>query len=499
MKILFLSSEVVPFAKTGGLADVAAALPAALSKLGHDLTIILPAYRDVWRSAAQITDTGIGLEIPMGPKLIKARVLATKLPDSRVEVFLIDQPEFYDRDGLYGDQQGDYPDNCERFAFYQRAALEIVRQLHLKLDLIHCNDWQTALIPTYLRELEALRPNSPLQSTPSLLSIHNIAYQGSFDPRKLHSTGLEKSLFHPGRLEYLGRINFLKAGLIDADALSTVSPTYALEIQTKEYGRGLDAILRERSDFLAGIVNGIDTVAWNPKIDPYIPTQFDVSSWQPGKASCKSELQCLLGLPSRPDVPLLASVGRLDPQKGWDLFVEIGDELLHEDVQLVILGAGDLKLAEGLRALEHRHPDRVRVKIEFSNALAHQIEAGADFFLMPSRYEPCGLNQLYSLAYGTIPIVRATGGLADTVVDANPATLRAGTANGFAFREPSGEAFLKAIKRALAVWTDWETRAKLIRTGMMADWAWHRSARTYAELYGSIVHRRSRSGIPLSS
>jgi len=496
MKVLFLSSEVVPFSKTGGLADVCGALPRALRALGHDVAVLTPAYRQAKSAGPALAETGWTISVPIGGQAVEGRVLASNLPDTDVPVYLIDQPSYYDRDELYGRNGHDYPDNCARFLFFQRAALEAARLLDLQPDVIHCNDWQTGLVPVYLREVYRTQPGLSLRSAGTVMTIHNMAYQGAFPSEAMGLTGLDPSLFSVDRLEAYGHLNFLKAGLVDADLITTVSPTYAREIQTPDFGRGLDGLLRARSADLIGIVNGIDPKVWSPKHDPHLLANYDLESWQEGKRICKGQLQRRADLPERPEVPLLAAIGRLDPQKGWDLLVAIGHELLRRDLQLVVLGTGNERYEDDLDRLVDSHPGKIRAFFEFSNPLAHQIEAGADAFLMPSLYEPCGLNQLYSLAYGTVPIVRATGGLADTVVDANESHLANGTANGFSFLDPTPEALLATIDRAVTVWRDRATWDTLVRTGMSADWSWVRSAERYVAVYEDVRRRASHRSTP---
>lgn len=486
---MIVASEAVPFAKTGGLADVAGALPPALERLGHRVALIVPCYNQVWKIGLPLRATGLTLRVPIGAKIIEGHVQAARLPGSAIEAYLIDQPAYYDRDGLYQRDGNDYPDNSERFAFFCRAALEAIRLLGLRPDVIHCNDWQTGLIPVYLDEFYRARPAFARVAT--VLTIHNLAYQGTFGHWDLPLTGLDWRLFNWRQLEYHGRLNFLKAGLVFADLLNTVSPTYAREIQTPALGCGLDGLLRTRSSDLRGIVNGIDPKTWNPRTDPLILAQYDEETVAGGKAACKLQLQRRAGLPERLDVPLLAQIGRLVPQKGWDLLAAVADDLLRSDVQLVVLGTGHARYHELLDRLAHQYPDKVRVFLEFSDLLAHKIEAGADVFLMPSLYEPCGLSQLYSLAYGTVPIVHATGGLADTVVDATPEALADGTATGFGFREPTPAALRGAIDRMLDLWPDRAAWERLAQAGMRADWSWDRSARAYAELYRDAIRRRS--------
>ena len=491
MNVVLAASEAVPFAKTGGLADVAGALPRALQTLGVRCSLVMPGYARALTAARSLEDTGVRIAIPMLGRPIEGFVRKTKLPGSDVDVYLIDQPIFYGREGLYGARGTDYPDNCARFVYFSRAVVEVVRLLDLRPDVIHCNDWQTGLVPVYINEWYR-RQVPAFARIGTLMTIHNMAYQGSFWHLDMPLTGLDWSLFNPNRLEAWGRLNFLKAGLVDADLLNTVSPTYAREICTPEFGCGLDGVLRERAADLYGIVNGIDPNVWSPSRDPLIACNYDASSVDRKKSNCKSLLQRRAGLPERPDVPLLAQIGRLDPQKGWDLIAGVADDLLTRDVQLVVLGTGNVEYQDLIGHLAARYPEKVRAFFEFSDPLAHQIEAGADIFLMPSRYEPCGLNQLYSLAYGTVPVVRATGGLADTVVDANEKTLAEGTATGFAFTEASPHALRGAIDRALRLYADPPAWLALVRNGMTQDWSWDRSAGEYLRLYEEIRRRRDR-------
>jgi starch synthase len=490
--VVVVAAEAVPFAKTGGLADVVGALPAALRRLGHAACVILPGYRQAWRVSPPPADTRLAVQVPIAGRVIEGRIFEARLPGTEVPVYLVDRPEYFDRDDLYGRDGADFLDNCERFAFFDRAALEAIERLGLAPDIVHCNDWHTGLLPVYLAE--AYRRRAGYEAIGTLLTIHNLAYQGSFPRRDLPLTGLDARLFNYHQLEAYGRLNFLKAGIAYADRINTVSPSYAREIQTPEFGWGLDGLLRHRGAALSGIVNGIDPAAWDPRNDPHLARPYDAATVAAGKARCKADLQGRAGLPPRPDVPLFAQIGRLDSQKGWDLILAIADDLLHDDIQLVVLGVGHFSYQEQLADLARRHPGKLRAFLLYCDALAHQIEAGADLFLMPSLYEPCGLNQLYSQAYGTVPIVRATGGLADTVVDAAPGALADGTATGFVFREATPHALRGAIGRALALWPDRRSWLRLVQAGMRADWSWDRSAREYVRLYDAIRDRRAASG-----
>jgi starch synthase len=481
MHLAFIASEAVPFAKTGGLADVIGALPCALERLGHKVSVVLPFYREARNAGQPIQETGWTLRVPVGAQVVEGHVGRSGLPGSEVAVYLIDQPGYFDRDQLYQGPDGrDFPDSAERFASFARAALETVRRLEVRAEVLHCHDWQTGLVPVDLEEF--YRPH--LGPIGTLLTVHNLAYQGAFEASTLARAGINRR-----QIESHGRVNYLRAGLFAADMISTVSPTYAREIQTPEYGCGLDGLLRSRRDDLKGIVNGIDTALWSPSREPMLAARYDLTNYATGKAACKAALQRRLSLPERPDVPLFAQVGRLDPQKGWDLLLGVADDLLSGEVQLVVLGEGQPRYHERLDWLADRHPGKLRVVLDFSNVLAHQIEAGADVFLMPSLYEPCGLNQLYSQAHGTVPVVRATGGLADTVVDATPERLADGTATGIVFRDPTPQALRGAIARALSLWKDRAAWNRLVENGMRADWSWDRSAREYVTLYDQVRRR----------
>jgi starch synthase len=487
MNVVLVASEVVPFAKTGGLGDVSGALPSALERQGHDVCVIMPGYRRAWTAGAAIVSTGLTVKVPIGARVVEGHVHESVLPGSNVRVYLIEQSRYFDRDGIYGVDGRDYEDNCERFVFFNRAALEVIRVLRRKPDVVHCNDWQTGLIPVYLKTIYQHVPE--LAAAGTLLTIHNLAYLGLFWHWDMALTGLEWRLFNWRQLEFHGKLCFMKAGLVFADMLSAVSPTYAREIQTSRLGSGLEDLFRDRQADLRGIVNGIDAEVWSPATERMLAARYDAENVSAGKAKCKAWLQRHAGLAVRPEIPLFAQIGRLDPQKGWDLLAEVADLLLERDVQLVVLGEGHPRYHALLRELEKRHAGKVWVYLGFAEELAHQIEAGADVFLMPSLFEPCGLNQLYSLAHGTVPLVRATGGLADTVVDATAENIARGTANGFVFTEATSQALWATIERLLAFWPDRAAWLRLQKTAMMSDWSWERSAREYAELYAEIQQR----------
>jgi starch synthase len=499
LNIVFATSEVTPFAKTGGLADVCGSLPIDLAQAGHNVAVIAPAYKQVKESGQPIEPLGVKFDIPIGNKIVRGRLLRSVLPGSDVPIFFVEQDEYFDRPELYRLKGEDYKDNCERYVFFCRAALESIRLLHLQVDVVHCHDWQTALIPAYLK-IEYAHTHG-YENVASLLTIHNLAYQGIFWHWDMLLTGLDWRYFNLHQMEFYGKLNLLKTGLVFADWLTTVSPTYAKEIQTDVLGCGLDGVLRNRSEQLTGIVNGADYKVWNPASDPHLPAwpgtnanervNYDASNWQAGKAACKAALQRELGLPEAPRTPIIAQVGRLADQKGWDLLLDVMRRWVTEmDAQWVILGTGEPYYHEVLGQMSREFPNRVAARLEFSDPLAHRIEAGADIFLMPSRYEPCGLNQLYSLKYGTVPVVRATGGLVDTVTDTTPETLAHGTATGFSFEAQNASVLEATLRRALETyWQNEGAWRQLVRTGMQQDWSWKASAQRYVEAYASACRR----------
>jgi starch synthase len=492
-KLLLAASEVVPFAKTGGLADVAGSLPRAMCRRGWQCAVVLPLYNSVRSSKIPLIRTDHTLSVPIGNRNVMGALWQSTLPNSPVTVYLIEQAEYFERDdpahgrGLYqfalpGGQKKDYPDNCERFLFFCRAILEVLRLVDYWPDVLHVNDWQTGLVPVYLREIYHAQPGYDRLRT--LLTIHNLAYQGQFWHWDMLLTGLDWRLFNYRQLEFYGQLNFLKAGIVFADMISTVSPTYAKEIQTPYYGCGLEGVLVERRDRLSGIVNGVDYSLWNPASDPHLAANYDVETVAERKPLCKAALQRRYGLPEQPQTPLLGMVARLVEQKGLDLVSKVAPSLLQRGVQMVLLGEGEAAYHRVLLDLRARFPDRIGVVFGFDDALAHQIEAGADIFLMPSQFEPAGLNQLYSLKYGTVPVVRATGGLADTITDYTPQTAEAGTATGFCFLPYTPAALLRAIQRALELYRASPERwLALMRTGMRQDWSWDRIAAEYEKLY----------------
>ncbi|HSH28318.1 MAG TPA: glycogen synthase GlgA, partial [Thiohalobacter sp.] len=410
----------------------------------------------------------------------------TRLPDSRLRVWLVDIPEYFDRPGnpYLGPDGQDWPDNAQRFHAFARTVVELALDragLDWQPDLVHCNDWQTGLVPALL-SLEPTRPAT-------VFTLHNLAYQGLFPWETFRDLGLPGHWWSLHALEFHGQLAFIKGGLVFADWITTVSPTYAREIQTPAFGGGLEGLLRVRADRLRGILNGVDYRIWNPAQDPHLPQPYHSRSLA-GKAVNKAQLQREFGLPRQPQAPLLAHIGRLVEQKGVDLLLACLPRLLASGAQLVLLGSGQPQLEADLRALRDRYPDRVGLRLDYDEALAHRIEAGADIFVMPSRFEPCGLNQLYSLRYGTVPVVRRTGGLADTVIDADATTLAAGTATGFVFADPTATALEAALRQALALYRQPRVWKQLIRTAMRQDFSWKRSAAQYLELYETALAGR---------
>jgi starch synthase len=491
LKILFVAPEAVPFAKTGGLADVAGALPREVARLGHEVRLVLPRYGAIDGAEHGLKEWG-RLAVPTAAGTVSAVVEEGRLPGSDAAVFTIGHDPFFARQGLYGEAGADYPDNLERFAFFCRATLELLlafaKVSRWTCDVLHAHDWQAALSVVYLKSLYARRPE--FKRLGALFTVHNLGYQGLFPAAAFPKTGLGPELFTTKTLEFYGQAGLLKGGLVSADLLTTVSPTYSREIQTAEYGAGLDGVLRERKDRLSGVVNGIDVDTWNPAGDPHLKARYSAADLS-GKRECKEALQRELALPVR-DVPLLAVISRFTPQKGLDLVAAVLPELMRLDLQVALLGTGDPSLELQFQSLRMRYPDRIGVRIGFDDALAHAIEAGADIFLMPSRYEPCGLSQLYSLRYGTVPIVRKTGGLADTVVAYTPRTAAEGKATGFAFTEATPDALLTTILLALRVYANREEWKGLMKAGMATDVSWARSADTYVALYQRLRDMRAR-------
>lgn len=464
MKILFVSSEVVPFAKTGGLADVSGSLPIFLEKLGPEVKIAMPKYR------------AIKLK---GPKGIVGK---------HTEVLFIDNDKYFDREQLYGDRSGDYPDNLERFAYFSRTCLEMLKKINFKPDVIHCNDWQSSLIPVYLK---TIFKNDPFYAgIKTMLTIHNLAYQGVFDKSQYPQTGLGWDLFTVDGLEFYGKVNILKGGILFADIITTVSPTYAQEIQTREFGYGLEGVLKRRSADLRGILNGIDYEVWNPKTDKNIAKTYDAYTSE-DKSINKEDLQRISGLKVDKNIPLIGIISRLADQKGFDLIAAILADLLKGNVQFIVLGTGDDKYHVLLEKISKMYPKKTSINLKFDAVLAEKIYAGSDMFLMPSRFEPCGLGQMICLRYGTVPVVRLTGGLSDTIREYNPKT---GAGNGFVFSAYESSELNAAINRSLKLYKNKKAWAMLVKRAMGFDFSWESSARDYIKLYKKSAKSEARCG-----
>ena len=490
LNLLMVSSEAVPYAKTGGLADVAGALPLELAKLGHDVILLLPRYRCLSESGRSFRPVcRLQVPTPQGPidTLIEEDVISVGDDGRHVRVWTVRNEAFFDRPGLYGDRGVDYQDNLDRFAFFCRATIEVIAHQHIvnqwKTHLLHLHDWQSALCAVYLKTIGQDRPE--VQGVHTVLTLHNVGYQGVFPGAQFKKTGLPQSLFTPAGIEYYGSMNLLKGGIVFADYVTTVSPTYAREILTPECGFGLEGVLRNRADQLLGILNGIDIDRWNPETDPYLPAHYSVID-RSGKRVCKQALQQEFHFPET-SVPLLGVIARLTSQKGLDLVAAIIPQLMAMDLQLVILGTGEPELEAKFQALQARYPHRMGLRLGFDEGLAHRIEGGADVFVMPSRYEPCGLSQLYSLRYGTVPVVRKTGGLADTVVPLTAQARQAWPATGFHIEEDTASALLSVLSRTVAMYQDGSMWEQLVEAGMSTDVSWARSANAYDRLFVSLV------------
>ena len=465
MKVVFCSSEVFPFSKTGGLADVCGSLPIALERIGIEVAIVLPGYRSVGQAGypmEQVTET----------------VSRAKLGDN-IRVYFIEHKKYFDREGLYGDTSGDYPDNIERFEFYCGGVLQLLKEIDFQPDIIHCHDWQTALIPVYIKE--KYKEDAFYAQTKTLMTIHNLAFQGVFSKEQYPKLGLESS-FAAQSFEFYDQVNLLKAGIIYSDKVTTVSPQYAKEIQTKQFGCGLEDVLGERYDGVIGILNGLDHDVWSPQTDNFIAAKYSENDFDDAKLTNKMQLQKELYLDVRDDVPLLGFVGRLSHQKGLDLIISTLEDLVKMDIQMVFLGLGDGQYHEKLKQAASLYSDNIAVCFDFNEPLGHQIYAGSDLFLMPSCFEPCGLSQMISLYYGTIPIVFKTGGLADTVKPFGPLSK---DGNGFVFTDYSDSAFLKTIKRAIKVFGNEKEFHHLRSNAFHCDFSWEKSARIYQEIYNN--------------
>jgi len=477
MHIAFVASECVPFSKTGGLADVVGALPRALAAAGHEISVYVPRYRQTRISGERTVVQSITIQFDDRYRFCS---VLTGAGYPGVRYFFVDYPPYFDRDGLYGTASGDFPDNAERFALFCRAVMEASKILGVP-DIFHCHDWQSALVPVLLRTQYVEDP--AFRNSGVVFTIHNIGYQGLFPPEILPLLTLPWDLFTIAKMEYFGNVNFLKGALVYSDWITTVSRKYSQEIQTTEFGFGLEGVLKDRAPTVSGILNGVDYDEWNPETDKFIASHYSSENLS-GKQECKQDLLASFAVSNADaSLPVIGMVSRFAAQKGFDLIGQIIDRLALEDILLTVLGSGDKLYEEMFTRLARRVPNKIAVRIAYDNALAHKIEAGADMFLMPSRYEPCGLSQIYSLKYGTVPIVRATGGLDDTIDPWDPRTKK-GT--GFKFQEHTGEALLRTIHQALQLYRDQDSWQKLMRNGMVKDFSWRVSAREYARVYERV-------------
>ncbi len=482
MNIVFAASEGVPFSKTGGLADVVGALPRALAALGHQVSVFLPRYRQT-----KLTDAATvvrSVTVPFDDQYRFASVVSGGSQHG-VRFYFVEYPPYFDREALYGTPAGDYPDNAERFALFSRSVIEASKILGVP-DIFHCHDWQSALIPVLLRTLYAEDP--AFMEVGTVFTIHNMGYQGLFPPDTLPLLMLPWDLFTMSKMEFFGQVNFLKGALTYSDFITTVSRKYSQEIQTTEYGFGLEGVLRDRAATVTGILNGVDYDEWSPQTDKFIAAKFSPQDLL-GKQKCKQDLLTAFGVKNADQkLPVIGIVSRFAAQKGFDLIAQVADRFAREEAIVVALGAGDKPYEELFVRLNKQFPNKIAVKVAYDNVIAHKIEAGADMFLMPSRYEPCGLNQIYSLKYGTVPVVRATGGLDDTI---EPWDARTGKGTGFKFTEYNGEALLLTIKQALTAYRDQTSWQALMRNGMNKDFSWNASAREYGKIYDKVrqMHR----------
>jgi starch synthase len=481
MNITFAASECVPFSKTGGLADVVGALPPALVALGHSVTVYLPKYKQTKLTQSKVVLASV--TTPFDDSYRFCSVLDGG-KHAGVQFYFIEYPDYFDRDALYGTRLGDYPDNAERFSLYSRAVLEASKILGVP-DVFHCHDWQSAMVPILLRSVYAEDP--VYARVPVVFTIHNMGYQGLFPPEVIPLLQLPWDLFTIFKLEFFGKANFLKGALVFSDFVTTVSHKYSQEIQTAEYGFGLEGVLKARAATVAGILNGVDYAEWSPEADKFIAAPYSANDLS-GKREAKQDLLEAFGVAGADlTLPVIGIVSRFAAQKGFDLIARVADRLARENMIVVVLGSGDKEYEELFKRLNKQFPKKFAVKIAYDNALAHKIEAGADMFLMPSRYEPCGLNQIYSLKYGTVPIVRATGGLDDTI---DPWEPKSGRGTGFKFSDYTGDALLAAVRNALAAYRDQPNWQKLMRNGMAKDYSWNASAREYGKIYERVRQLR---------
>jgi starch synthase len=485
MKIAFLSSECVPFAKTGGLADVAGTLPRWIHAEKHDIRVFMPKYRQITPEKYKLTKLNIELSVPMPYGTERGDLYQSELPGG-CPVYCIDHKTYFNREFLYGTPNGDYADNDERFIFFSKAVLEALKRLSFIPDIIHCNDWQTGLVPAYIKTIHAA--DRELGAVKCVFTVHNIAYQGVFDKMAMEKAGFPWELFNPEKLEYYDQLCFLKAGIVYADQITTVSPTYAKEIESSsEFGFGMEGVLAARARDLSGIINGIDYDEWNPAADAHIARHFTIKEMA-GKQACKHDLQQLFPMKSDPHIPLFGIVSRLAAQKGLDILADALDILHKLPLQIIILGTGDIKFMTLLEEYAQKYPQFLGLSLKFDNGLAHKIYAGCDFFLMPSKYEPCGLGQMIAMRYGTIPVVMKTGGLADTVVDYGEKPLKG---NGVCMNEYSASCLVDTVRRAVLYGENPRVRKAIMSHIAKTDFTWKASAKKYIKLYQKALKKKN--------
>ncbi|NQT81136.1 MAG: glycogen synthase [Candidatus Aminicenantes bacterium] len=482
LKVIYVSAEIYPFAKSGELADVASSLPKYLSSMGMDVSIFMPKYRKPEVESLSMERVMGELQVPLGSEKIKASIYKSEL--GKCDIYFIDNPKYFWRDYIYGTGRGEYLDNDERFIFFNRAVLEYLLKTKMAVDIIHCNSWPTALIPVFLKTHYAKK--SQFKKVASVFTLHNIAYQGEFPPETLALTGLNWKYFNPEQLSFNGKFNFLKAGMIFSDVLNTVSSAYKKEIQTEKNSFGLEDIFKDRKDAFFSIRNGVDYEIWNPETDPYIAANYSSANLKAKKKN-KKDLIKEFGLSISTKTPLIGIASYLSSQKGFDILLEAVPELMEMKIGLVVLGKGDEKYENLILNAQKKYPKKIAIKFEVNTALTHKITAGADIFLIPSLYEPCGLNQLYSFRYGTVPVVRATGGLGETV---KSFSLKNQKGNGFVFKEYSSRALLKTLKKALNCYKDPELWQKIMESGLRENFSWKLAARKYAKLYHNALEMK---------
>ncbi len=481
MSVLFAASECVPFAKTGGLADVIGALPEAIAELGYDVRVVLPYYKMTREQGFKMRNPNVRISVPIRDKKVEADILEFK--KENVTYYFIQKDEYYERDGLYQTKKGDHLDNAERFIFFSKAVLALTKAINYEPDIIHCHDWQTGLIPALIQHQR--NQNAESNKIKTVYTIHNLAYQGLFWHFDMDITGLPWSFFTMDGLEFYGKVSLMKSGIVFADVINTVSKKYSQEVQTPELGFGLDGVLRTRKDDLYGILNGADYDNWNPETDKFIVKNYSARNLA-GKKDCRHDLLKRYKMKLDDRTPLIGVISRMADQKGFDLIAAAIKKVISVGVGFVLLGTGDKKYEKLFRTIGRKYPKETGIRIAFDNKLAHKIEAGCDMFLMASRYEPCGLNQMYSLKYGTVPIVRATGGLDDTITEYNPLT---GKGNGFKFENYDAKALVDAVKRAVKIYQNNKHWMQLIKNGIACDFSWSVSAKQYVKLYRKALKK----------